>query len=54
MVFSDPINGVAIIPKEKLDQVIELLPVIVGADEKVKEDVQKGVSVKEAFARHRG
>ncbi|KAL7794495.1 RraA-like protein [Trichoderma ceciliae] len=52
--FSDPSNGVVIIPRDKVDQVLELLPSLVAADVKVKEDVLKGMSVYEAFKLHRG
>lgn len=52
--FSDPANGVVIIPRDKIDQVLELLPGLVAADDKVKEDVLKGMSVYEAFKLHRG
>ncbi len=51
--FSDPGNGVVIIPRDKIDQVLELLPGLVAADDKVKEDVLKGMSVYEAFKLHR-
>lgn len=53
ILFSDPENGVVIIPKAKVGAVLELLPRLVEADERVKEDVKKGVSVKEAFQKHR-
>ncbi|KAI5467761.1 ribonuclease E inhibitor RraA/Dimethylmenaquinone methyltransferase [Mariannaea sp. PMI_226] len=49
----DPINGVVVIPKDKVSAVLELLPKITAADEKVKEDVLKGATVFEAFKRHR-
>ena len=52
--FCDPINGVVVIPLEKVGEVVEMLPRIVEADDRVKEDVEKGVSVQEAFKRHRG
>ncbi|KAL7924269.1 ribonuclease E inhibitor RraA/Dimethylmenaquinone methyltransferase [Trichoderma austrokoningii] len=52
--FSDPGNGVVIIPRDKVSQVLELLPSLVAADAKVKEDVLKGMSVYEAFKLHRG
>ena len=42
------------IPKDKLDAVVELTPKLVQADDKVKEEVEKGMTVKEAFARFRG
>ncbi|KAG6087471.1 hypothetical protein E4U30_007163 [Claviceps sp. LM220 group G6] len=51
--FQDPVNGVVIIPRDKLDRVLDLLPGLTAADERVKEDILKGVSVYEAFARHR-
>ncbi|UKZ80954.1 hypothetical protein TrVFT333_008719 [Trichoderma virens FT-333] len=51
--FSDPDNGVVIIPRDKIDQVLELLPGLVAADDKVKEEVLKGMSVYEAFKLHR-
>lgn len=53
LAFSDPINGVVIIPKAKVSAVLELLPRLTSADDKVKEDVLKGVTVHEAFKRHR-
>ncbi|KAL7946505.1 ribonuclease E inhibitor RraA/Dimethylmenaquinone methyltransferase [Trichoderma barbatum] len=52
--FSDPGNGVVIIPRDKIDQVLEILPGLVAADDKVKEDVLNGKSVYEAFKLHRG
>lgn len=52
--FADPVEGVVVIPQDKLDAVLELLPRLTGDDEKVKEDVEKGVTVKEAFTKHRG
>ncbi|KAF3358639.1 4-hydroxy-4-methyl-2-oxoglutarate aldolase like protein [Verticillium longisporum] len=53
LVFSDPVNGVVIIPQDKVSQVLELLPRLTAADDKVKEDVLKGVSVYDAFKTHR-
>ncbi|PSN73765.1 DlpA domain-containing protein [Corynespora cassiicola Philippines] len=47
-------NGVVSVPQALVDDVLELLPQLVGADEKVIADVETGVSVKEAFQRHRG
>ncbi|KAI9725869.1 MAG: hypothetical protein M1828_002498 [Chrysothrix sp. TS-e1954] len=52
-VFSDPIEGLVVIPEDKLDAVLELVPKLVKADERVQEDVENGVSVKEAFTKHR-
>ena len=42
------------IPEDLVDDVIDLMPKLVHADEKVKEDVQAGSSVFEAFKKHRG
>jgi len=53
VVFSDPTNGIVIIPQSKLEKLLELLPRLVEADQKVIEDVKNGVSVQEAFKKHR-
>jgi len=53
IVFSDPTNGVVIIPQSKLDEVLELLPRLVAADERAIEEVKNGMSVQEAFRKHR-
>lgn len=53
LAFSDPINGVVVIPKDKVPAVLELLPRITAADDKVKEDVLKGATVYESFKLHR-
>ncbi|KAF2853321.1 RraA-like protein [Plenodomus tracheiphilus IPT5] len=47
-------NGVVAVPLGKVEELLELLPNLVGADEKVIADVEQGVSVAEAFRRHRG
>lgn len=54
IVFSDPANGVVVIPAEKLDQVLELLPRLTAADDQVREAVLQGVSVYDAFKQFRG
>ncbi|OAA70309.1 DlpA domain protein [Cordyceps fumosorosea ARSEF 2679] len=54
LAVNDPVNGVVVIPRDKVGQVLELLPRLTSADEKAKADVALGVSVKEAFQRHRG
>jgi regulator of RNase E activity RraA len=54
LVFSDATNGVVIIPQSKVANVVEMLPGLVGADDRVKEDVVQGVTVQEAFKKHRG
>ena len=51
--MSDSINGVVVIPQNKLSDVISLLPHLVEADDHVKEDVKQGMSVQEAFKKHR-
>ncbi|OLN85204.1 4-hydroxy-4-methyl-2-oxoglutarate aldolase [Colletotrichum chlorophyti] len=53
LVFADPVNGVVAIPKDKIDAILELLPRLTAADDKVKEDVLKGTSVHDAFKAHR-
>ncbi|KAF1977611.1 DlpA domain-containing protein [Bimuria novae-zelandiae CBS 107.79] len=54
LVMIDPFeNGVVAVPKGKVDEVLELLPKLVAADEKVLGDVQHGTSVAEAFKQHR-
>jgi regulator of RNase E activity RraA len=49
IVFSEPGSGVVIIPKAKVDEVLELLPRLVLADDMVKEEVRKGMPVQQAF-----
>ncbi|KFA76739.1 hypothetical protein S40288_07823 [Stachybotrys chartarum IBT 40288] len=51
--FCDPANGVVMIPQEKVTQVLELLPKLTSADDKVKEAVLGGMSVSQAFKIHR-
>jgi regulator of RNase E activity RraA len=53
LVFSEPGSGVVIIPHSKIDEVLLLLPRLVQADDRVKEEVSKGMSVQEAFATFR-
>lgn len=54
IVCADPEeNGIVVIPRELLDQVLELCPKLAEADEKVVEDVRNGGTVKDAFAKHR-
>lgn len=47
------LNGVVVIPQDKVKQVLKLLPIMVSADEKVMQAVKDGMSVKEAFAKFR-
>ncbi|KNG44760.1 hypothetical protein TW65_08286 [Stemphylium lycopersici] len=54
IVMIDPAeNGVVAVPQAKVDALLELLPTLVEADDKVAADVGSGVSVEEAFKRHR-
>jgi len=46
--------GAVCIPLKLLGKVLEMLPQLVSADEKVMKDVQAGMTVAEAFKRHRG
>lgn len=54
LVFCDPVNGVVVIPQERVDEVATLLPELTAADERVKEAVAGGMTVHEAFKTHRG
>lgn len=54
IVFSDAREGVVVIPQEKLEEVLQLLPRLVKADDAVIESVKNGMPVKEAFAKYRG
>lgn len=46
-------EGVVVIPSGLLDDVLSLMPKLTEADDNVKEDVQNGASVSDAFKRHR-
>ena len=54
LVFSDPANGVVVIPQDKVAKVLDLLPSMIAADDRVKDDVAAGVSVQDSFRKHRG
>ncbi|KAF2706380.1 hypothetical protein K504DRAFT_484052 [Pleomassaria siparia CBS 279.74] len=50
VVMVDPAeNGVVVVPRARLDDVLGLLPGLVSADEMVLRDVERGGSVKDAF-----
>ncbi|TDZ59791.1 4-hydroxy-4-methyl-2-oxoglutarate aldolase [Colletotrichum trifolii] len=53
LVFADPVNGVVVIPQEKINQVLDLLPKLTAADDKVKEAVLNRATVFDAFKAHR-
>lgn len=47
-------KAVVAIPRDRVAEVLELLPGLVKTDERVLVDVEGGGSVKEAFQKHRG
>lgn len=49
----DPFEGLVCIPSHLVDEVLDLVPLLGQADEKVKGDVMQGIGVQEAFGRHR-
>ena len=53
IVVCDPTNGVVVIPQELLDEVLRIMPSLEQNDTKVKEAVENGLSVTEAFAKFR-
>ena len=53
IILADPVEGVVVIPQDKLDAVLELLPRLMTADDNVKEEVERGSLVKDAFEKHR-
>ncbi|KAF3006500.1 hypothetical protein E8E13_004701 [Curvularia kusanoi] len=54
IIMIDPFeNGVVAVPQDRVEELLELLPKLVSADEKVIADVEAGISVQEAFKRHR-
>ncbi|KAL4865857.1 hypothetical protein BDV12DRAFT_187853 [Aspergillus spectabilis] len=53
IIFCDPLEGVVAIPRDLLDQVLEIMPKLISMDDKVKEAVEQGESVYDAFKRFR-
>ncbi|WEW60779.1 hypothetical protein PRK78_006267 [Emydomyces testavorans] len=51
--FCDPLEGVVVIPQNLLDEVLVLMPKLVEADDRVREDVLRGSTVFDAFKKHR-
>ena len=47
-------RGAVVIPQDRLEEVMAMLPGLKEADDKCVADVQAGVDVNEAFRRHRG
>lgn len=54
VLFCDPLEGVVRIPNGLIHDVLELMPKLIAADDKVKADVLNGSTVFEAFKNHRG
>lgn len=48
------LDGVVILPADLAEQVLELVPKIVKADQLCAEAIRRGVSVQEAFSSYRG
>ncbi|KAB8254048.1 ribonuclease E inhibitor RraA/Dimethylmenaquinone methyltransferase [Aspergillus pseudonomiae] len=53
IIFCDPLEGVVAIPRELLDQVLDLMPKLVAMDDQVKEAVSQGSNVFDAFKKFR-
>ncbi|KAK2877235.1 hypothetical protein FQN49_001310 [Arthroderma sp. PD_2] len=53
ILFCDPLEGVVAIPNGLVNDVLDLMPKLVAADDKVKLDVLNGSTVFEAFRKHR-
>ena len=53
IIFCDPLEGIVVLPANLLDDVLALMPTLVQADERVKEDVLNGSTVFDAFKKHR-
>ena len=54
IIFCDPVEGTVVIPRNLLEDTLNLMPKLVSADDKVKEAVMDGMSVAEAFKKFRG
>ena len=54
LVFIDATNGVVVIPHDLVSELVSLLPPLTVADDRVKGDVGNGMTVQEAFKKHRG
>jgi regulator of RNase E activity RraA len=53
IIFCDPDEGVVAIPRDAVVEVLSYLSAHVKTEEKIKEDVSKGMSVTDAFAKWR-
>ena len=53
IVFCDPAEGTVVIPRNLLEDILDLMPKLVSADDRVKEAVIDGMSVVEAFRKFR-
>ncbi|KAJ5899653.1 hypothetical protein N7495_004397 [Penicillium taxi] len=54
IIFCDPVEGVVAIPRDLLGPVLELMPKLASIEAKVKEALEQGMSVTEAFKKFRG
>ncbi|PKY02622.1 DlpA domain protein [Aspergillus campestris IBT 28561] len=53
IIFCDPLEGVVFIPRDLLDQVLDVMPKLIAMDDKVKDAVGQGMSVFDAFKQFR-
>ncbi len=52
-VFLGDVNGVVVIPRERLQEVIDKMDELAEIEEKITEELEKGMTIGEAFARYR-
>ena len=52
IIFGD-LNGVVCVPKDAVDKILELMPKLVEADEKMAKDIAKGMTFAEAKDKYR-
>ncbi|KAI9673192.1 MAG: hypothetical protein M1817_003055 [Caeruleum heppii] len=53
IMFCDPVEGIVLIPQDLVGKVVEILPDLVAAEEKIVQDVSAGGKVSEAMRKHR-
>eukprot|EP01027_Heterolobosea_sp_BB2_P015638 GEZU01022368.1.p1 GENE.GEZU01022368.1~~GEZU01022368.1.p1 ORF type:complete len:122 (-),score=33.34 GEZU01022368.1:80-445(-) len=52
LVIAD-INGVVVVPQDRLEEVLQKTKQLTEADDRCMEDVKKGIPLQEAFKKHR-
>jgi len=52
IIFGD-LNGVVCVPKNAVDKILELMPKLVEADEKMAKDIANGMTFAEAWDKYR-